>query len=504
MAFETNDFSVAKKYLLGKGEFNVECNVNAGDNIGSILLLSASASAQNYEALNGVLNFSGTIDLKIVYLNLEGEINTICFSCPFSSKFESESILNGQNAAISVKVIDYSILNVNGDNLKIEVMIAQSGYVLCNNQVKTIDSNSDDVCTKNEDMSVLKFVATGKEVFDVECQMNIRDKIKKIILTESSVLVRNVENGVNFVTISGDVSTKVAYINENDKFDYSTQIETFKEEIEIEGVTRDSFIEGKAYVKQEDVKAEVVEDEKGCSLVVKSPVCTEICAYENETLSVVKDLYSTKSEIGVTTQSFAMSTINSVQIVENKIDGSVTLGDDKPRIDKILFYGGSSVVLTNNYINDGQLTLEGIARTNVVYLNDEDNKWYSVQLDIPFSIKDKTSFEGDGTLWTDIILTDVDVSVKKGRELLFDGKIKANVNYFTDVTNAVISDVSQGEIYEEKDYAMEVLFGHTGDELWDIAKSAKVKEEQVLAQNPDVVFPLSEDSSLILFYQKNN
>ena len=38
--------------------------------------------------------------------------------------------------------------------------------------------------------------------------------------------------------------------------------------------------------------------------------------------------------------------------------------------------------------------------------------------------------------------------------------------------------------------------------LSNIEKNAKVKEEQIIAQNPEVVFPLMEDTGLILFYQK--
>jgi len=32
----------------------------------------------------------------------------------------------------------------------------------------------------------------------------------------------------------------------------------------------------------------------------------------------------------------------------------------------------------------------------------------------------------------------------------------------------------------------------------------KVKEEQIVVQNPNIMFPLEEDTSLILFYQKSN
>ena len=61
-----------------------------------------------------------------------------------------------------------------------------------------------------------------------------------------------------------------------------------------------------------------------------------------------------------------------------------------------------------------------------------------------------------------------------------------------------------GENYPEKDYAMEVVFASANEELWEIAKKTRVKGEQILTQNPEILFPLAEDTSLILFYQKVN
>lgn len=39
-------------------------------------------------------------------------------------------------------------------------------------------------------------------------------------------------------------------------------------------------------------------------------------------------------------------------------------------------------------------------------------------------------------------------------------------------------------------------------EAWDIAKKFKVREEMLMIQNPEVSFPLAEDTNVILYYQK--
>lgn len=504
MAFETKNFNVAKKLVLNKSEFNVECNILLGDNVGKILVTSVEASVNGSETLNGIVNYSGTVDTKIVFLNEAGELNTVCSSCPFSSKFENEDIVTGQKAFINVKVVDYSIENINGDSVKVSVMLMQSGFVISNKEIRTIENNDNDVCCRYDEIEVVKFIGSEQETTEISLETLVRDKVKKIILTESKVLVRNVESGVNFVTVSGDVITKVLYVNENDKFENGYLIDNFKEELELEGVTRESFVEGYSFVKQENVVTELVTNENGDKIVVKVPITINVCAYKEETLQVINDLYSTKKETKTTTQSFEMVKANPVDVVEGKIEGSLMLDEDKPRVDKILFFGGNNVTITNNYINDGEVFIEGIARTNVVYLNDEDGSWHSVQIDVPFTISDKTNINQDAILNIHAVVTDVDVSVKKGRELLYDAKVKASVNYTTTQTSAVIEEATEEDDYPSKDYAMEVIFAKAGDELWNIAKEMKVKEEQVIMQNPSIAFPLEQDTSLILFYQKLN
>lgn len=146
MAFEENNFYVAKKYGLAKSDFTVECNVSAGANVLKVLSLSIDGCVQSLETLNGVLNYSAVVDTKIVFLTDDGQINTVCYACPFSSKFESEEITTGASACIDLKVMDYNIDSINGDNIKISVMLQQSGFIVCNKEIKTIRNDDDNVC----------------------------------------------------------------------------------------------------------------------------------------------------------------------------------------------------------------------------------------------------------------------------------------------------------------------------------------------------------------------
>ncbi len=501
MAFETNKFSVAKKIKLPSSDFAVECNVSLGCEIGKILSVGVKANEEANEVLNGIVNYSGSVDLKIIYMTNDGEINSSCHSCAFSSKFESNDIVSGGDAFIVLKVVDSSVESISGDTIRLVVNLNQSGVLSYEKEVDTIGSNDEDVCTRNEEIEVVRLVGSKKDSFEVESSVTIKENIKKLLTTESQVLLKSVESGTGFVSLQGDVLTRVLYLTDEDKFESFYMTESFKEEIEVDGTEKENIVEAYLSVKEENVSSEIENDDNGQKLTVKVPVKAYIKVYKSEVVSVISDLYSTKEEINVTTESFENSVVCPTAVVEDKIEGSLTLDEDSPRVDKVLFASGNGVTLTNVYLQDGEVTVEGIAKTNVVYLNDESNSLNSVQAEIPFSFTEKYNCDCQGEIVASAIVTDVDVVVKKGRDLYYDAKVKVAINCFYDRLSAVISEASESEPLPERDYAMEVLFARSGQNAWDIAKMAHVPVEQVAIQNPDTVFPLEEDSSIVLYYQ---
>lgn len=505
MAFESNNFNVAKKVALQKGEVNVECNIQVSDEITKVLSVSGEACLGGSEVLNGTINYTGYVDACIVYLNSEGEIGKVNSTCPFSSKFTSEAIVNGQKANIFLKVQDISVEGVSGDNVRALCQIQEFAEVVDNREIKSVKCNDEDVCSRDENIKVKRFVGEASETVNVTSELSIRENIKRIVLTESQVLVKSVESGNNFVSVSGDVVSRVLYLTENDKFESGYIYDGFKEEIEVEGATRESMVEAHAHIKRDTVNVTMDQEDKGGKITLEIPVEVSVKVYEEVETLVVKDLYSTLNQLNITTESFEMSNVCQVVNIESKIDGSLTLGEDSPRVDKIMFVGGNSVVISNSYLRDGEITLEGIARANVVYLNDEDSSLNSVALEVPFVITDKFNVENEGgTLQVDAIVCDVDVAVKRGRELFYDAKIKACVNYCHDEVSGVITDVVATEALPEKDCGIELVFAKAGQDSWDVAKEAKVKEDMLLLQNAEVVFPLQEDEALVLYYQKTN
>lgn len=503
MAFESNNFQVAKKFRLPKGEFTVDCSIPVEGEILKIFTVSTDVSVDTNEVLSGSVNYTGTIETCIIFALEGGEVGSTHMSCPFSSKFEDQNILVGQKAVIRVRVKDYRIDKVSNGNVNISYTLEQMGFVVANQDVQSITSNDEEISLKKEDMRVVHLIGDNCSSLCADISLSTREPIKKLLLCECQASVKDVEPGLNYVAVSGEIVGRVLYLTENDKFETAYVFENFREEVEIEGTSRESSAEAFAFVKYSEVKAVVDNDEKGAKIQLSVPV--DVCAlvYNEIDIEVVADLYSTKNEIGVTTESFSMSRNLPSEVVEGKIEGNLVIEDDKPRVDKILFNGGNSVEILNTYQDEDFVKVEGIARTTVVYLNDEESSLNAVEIEVPFVLSDRTTIPEGTDISTFATITDVDVVVKKGRELFYDAKVKVVITINSEEVSAVISDANLTEELPDRDYAMEIVFGKQGQTLWDLAKFKKVKETQIEAQNPDIEFPLTEDKELILFYQNN-
>jgi len=86
MAFEANNFYVAKKKILPVSEFNVDCNIDVEEDIASIFAVSSEIYVNNKEVLSGSVEYSGVIETCVVYMTTNNEVGSVHTACPFTSK----------------------------------------------------------------------------------------------------------------------------------------------------------------------------------------------------------------------------------------------------------------------------------------------------------------------------------------------------------------------------------------------------------------------------------
>lgn len=502
MAFEKNKFKVVQKKKLAKSTLYVECNVNTEAEIDKVLSVSYCASVENTETQNGVVNFSGNIDLSLLCQTIDGEVVAVNSVCPFASKLEDDKITAESKVDVDCDIESYNLDLVTASSVKVTCVLQQSGTIVLSKDIETVEPADETICTKRGEIPLCAFIGKNAEQFNVESEISIKEEVVKVVSCESCVSVKEVESGIDFVSVAGEVLSRVVYFTANEKYETVSISEQFKEEVELSGVTRESISLGKACVKNREVRCETENLDKGVSLKITTPVVIKVSACEKKSVEIVQDLYSTKQELAVSTESFEMTRDLGGDYFEAKIDGSLNLDENSPRIDKVLFVAGTNLYLSNFYKQGDEVFIEGIAKANVVYLNDEVGN-RSATIEIPFVVNNKCSADLDDIqITTQATLCDVDIIAKKGRDLYFDARLKIKLDYYADEVSALISNVELGEEEIERDSQIEVIFAKEGMTSWEIAKKNNIREELLVAQNPEVAFPLTKDEKIIVYFQK--
>lgn len=493
----------ANKEELDSKQVLVECviNLNQGEQIEKVLALTADASINNLESFEKETKVSGEIYTNFMFLTPEGEIGSLASSTAFNDAVKHDTLPEGQKIKAEVKVVGITPTSSNESTFKVLVTIELTLTLEGNTNVQTFQNENQNNCTKesNFTLNILTQDVSG----DFSCDKNIvvKEGVNKVLTASSGAILKQVDPGIGYVSVQGEVYTYLVYAKHDGTLVHSQVVQSFKEELEVDNANKESVIEASLKVKHAQVNVTLQEKEEGTEILINTPLTAFIKVYENKEYPVVSDIYSLTNELEIEHATFSNTSVLPAKYFEGKIEGNLTLSESQPRIDKVLTVSAPSLTLSNYYVNDDEVFAVGIVHANVVYLNDEENSVNSVEIEVPFSTSEKLNTEmNDLGVNVQACLSDCDVIAKRGREIYFDCKIKVYANLWHKEQKDVISKVTDGRQFDERDSAIEIYFAKTGDTVWDIAKELKVTTDLIMGQNPTLISPLEANENVVVYY----
>lgn len=497
---------VLKKYKLDTIQSIIENNVTVEDmEISKVLSVGVNVDIdENQEMLAGVCNLNAKMILNVIYINQDRNINNQVAVTPFSLKINDEKIDNSTKQNSKIKIVSTQIEKVSGNQLKVLTTLNCDTILIKNEEMQYLVATEENIYTKQAEQSFTTLKRQVCEKFEESLQVSVKDGVQKVLMTNVECVLKDWTAGTGFISIEGELYAKVVYVNkqENPELQTITISKNFKQEIDAEDLTKDSDLEVFLNVIYERINVEIDEQENETTLNVNVPLLAcynEICG---KNIMTVVDVYSTKNQLAISFVEQQNDSNIRPEYLEGKIEGNVSLTDNEPRIDKYLATTNVCNQVSNTYVADNTLYVEGIVTANVVYLNDELSSIQSVEIEIPYVLDKKVDFENATILDSNVKLFDVDVMVKRGREIYFDAKAKAFVNVTTTSTLSMVGKTEIQELLPSKDVALEIYFAKAGESFWNIAKSLKIPAEIIANQNAELVDPLEKDENIAIYYQK--
>ncbi len=501
-------FLTASKSKMAEVEHQIECSVTleGGEQVDKVLAVNVDCEKLVCESLTKEANVNGTVVVDLIYLTTSGNILSAKYTSPFLHKVHDDKISPSSSVVIKCQNAKGEVSSINSSLAKLNCALTFDGFVYNNEEVSFLSSVESDVCTKEEEISFTTMKNTENSTFVETVQFALKEPAKKVLLTNSEVFVKDYELGTNYVNLTCELENEITYLTDEEVPQIKTvhQKSEIKQDVEIANINSNQTAELDVFVQKSNVKANIEDTEGDIKISLEIPLDVCIRVFENQTKSMICDLYSTTRATEVSSTSYQNTTVCEPIIFDKKIEGSLIVDENESPIDKLLAVNYSKAVVTNEYFDNGTYNISGVVQSNLIYYSEDDVKVNSLDIEIPFAISTQVDYDGEYLTDLDVKVCDVDVLVKRGRDVYFDATIKVRSKVCKTSFGAVISNLGYGDEILEKDCAIEIYFAKAGEKVWDIAKKLNITVEQIYVQNPEIKEVLENDEKLAIYYQKNN
>ena len=460
-----------------------ECDIiipDTKEDIKDVVNIDSYVNITGSELQNDRILIHGTVSYNIMYLTdtEDKKLRHLSASSAFTDVSDLSGVTNDDMESISskVKMTDYRILNgrklsvksnvetsvsvfEKTETIKASVSQELEGFQNITEQIKIVSFNPPYLkeIELNEKVSIPLSEPSASEILRVYAV--ISDKNTKII--NGKIIVKGeIILSTLYETIStGDIKT----INNTVGF---TEI------LDVSGITSDANsninfdISSLKFTQYDNSEGEI----RGADVTID--LLCNVSYYENITLDLIKDCYSTSKKAKKLSESIALSTTVADVDKQLTLKDTVSLSETAPEIKQIL-NACSKAFITSVETKNDKAVLKGSVDTYLMYMTEGENSLlysaskttdFEESFDLPYGT------EPEFDLCVNAVNTSFAFRDVKSAEIRCNVEIKGVI---TGVENKnVIKDIE----FEELDESIKnmptftVYFVKKGDKLWDIAK----------------------------------
>lgn len=503
-SIETNKLNIATKFKLGSTQIKNSVNILANDNvkITKVLTITAKPRIENINVNNMEIKFDGVVDYDVLIVAENNEIIPITQKSNFSHSFENSAITPDTVVSIFSNVLELNNISSSANELVYNTLINFDIYVTSKNKDICCATPIENVFVKEGDFCFCQF--DNEIIYDTRLNFEIEkdNKVNSILFATSNACIKSIIPSNGYFVVSGNVYTTVVYRTEEGLIRSLIKENSFSEEIEARGVTKESIIQAQIQTKE----IAIIENSEKNVFNIDIPIKIVAQIYNNIFSKCILDAYSTTHEVNLTTNSFNQDEFLTTSCLQDNIITSFSIDNSNQPIDRVLAVVPQNISIVNTVVKKEELVVEGIVNLNIIYYSiDEENAdvLNSIDIDVPYSLSFSIQNLDEGEfVIPQICLCDVSVKSKMGKELEILAEVCLNYSVVKDKVSAIVTDLTVGEEKPQKDYALEIYLAKQNQELWDIAKELNVSTEDIINQNQNLSLPISSGERIVVYRQR--
>ncbi|MBO7377636.1 MAG: hypothetical protein J6U35_02035 [Clostridia bacterium] len=466
----------------------VECKITAPTDVKSVIAVTGTASSIGEEIVGGEIRYSGRAIFYVLYQSPEGNLEKAECGVEFSDRAEKG------DAVSSVKYVVYS---VTGE----EAVYKNGGYYVQALVTAEIaegvecDANAlvggDDLLCDYGDVDIMTVVGENKSTMQVEEEFELGYPVKDILTHSAEASVSEVQSGIGAIILDGAVYLSLTIVrgDENGTICKEHRTIPFRLEMDMSAAAPAMSALSVIGVKKSAFKV-VVDEEKGASNVIAS---FDLDAFgrvsEDKTITLVRDAYSVKNEISLSSATARQTCPVGGYIISEKIAGATDFEFDG-NSEVVTVVGERAESLT---LNAEKNKVTGVIAAVAVEKGEEgySGKRVILPFELPFNGKTETGYKISASI------ENFNYRIRGGLD--FEATLKINVTEIIDNSFGVVSGIEVGAEKEEKTNAISVYIARGNDTLWDVCKELGMPAEKITALNPEISFPLSGEERIVIY-----
>lgn len=504
---ETDKITSSYRKNLGETQTIVDVTMQNNDeeNIAKVLSCGAKAYVDEVEMLSGEAHYMGGVVFDLLFVDETGASHVLSEKMDLQGKLENDQINPLMKPIYSVETLDCEVASLEDGKAKLTATVGIRLDAVENDKVEEVRTDDDNIQLNKEIINAYNVVTSGTKTFEIDEEFDAKISASKVLLSTGHVDLKNIVDGTGYFTVDGNMFVNALLeVQEDDANCLKNFMETipFKEEFEDELIQRGDEVVAFAFARPQDLSVNIESNEDSNAIKVHAVLTLKYIVQRQVQQEIITDAFSMTNKTNMKSGTFMTAKPQKVERFLANIDGQSVLDDDEPRIAKVCAVTNEHILIANTVLQNSELTIEGVAYMSVLYLTDDDVPVLnSVNLEIPFANKFNVDENFDKNLYATSRILDVEAKAKKGKEINVNLDVCFLVYSYDIVNNAVVKDIELTEPLSKNEYSLEMYVAPKGSTLWDISKHLLANQDTLVAQNPDLVFPLEEPQTIVHFRQ---
>ena len=474
---------------LDKFNFNtlISVPIDTNVNIKTILNLDSKIVDKKVDCSSGKATLSGKIELNVLYVDTDNMTNTITETQSFSETILDTALTADSYVSVAnTKVVNSVVSNVG--TLKINCDVSVDPVLYLNLSMPNKVSNFENMVVKKSLVQACTISDVVNTKFEYSVNLETKDPINKLLCYNSQFAPTKTTAFDDYAVVEGKLYCTLLYetsSNETSVVKTICQTENIKTELPLTNLNHENMLDlgFETSAGVDNIQTETEDDTNVMTVTHTISVSGVVC--KTVAIDVVDDLYSTDNE---TTPTFATREYNKITDCEHydgKISGEVTINENETAIDEVVANLNIVPEITNTYIKDECIYIEGIISSQIIYL-DENRELKAKQTELPFVANTKIKRDRIDCKHVEISVTDCKAKAKRGTIIELDYSIFVSICCYEKGSFNMVDNLTVGKALDFSMYDYQIFIAKPEETNWDLCKRIKIAPDQLSTYNPNL------------------